>query len=121
MSSQDKQRHVVARAEDLPPGTRSIVRIHGREIGVFNVDGAYYALLNHCPHRAGPLCQGRLRPLVTSTGVYQVDHKREGEILKCPWHQWEFDIRTGRALFDPKLRVRTYEVVREDDFIVLYL
>ena len=46
---------------------------------------------------------------------------REGEVLKCPWHQWEFDIRTGHAIYDPRLRVRTYEVLQEGEDVVLYL
>lgn len=55
-----------------------------------------------------------------STGVYGVAHEREGEILKCPWHSYEFDLRTGRALFDPRLRVKTYSVQQEGDEIVIY-
>lgn len=116
-----RTRVVVAPAHELPPGARKIVAVDGREIGVFNVKGEYFALLNYCPHRAGPLCHGRVGPLVTSADVYQMDFEREGEILKCPWHMWEFDIRTGRALFDPKMIVRTYEVRQEESDIVLYI
>ena len=116
-----KTRHVVTAAADLSPGMRKIVEIAGREVGVFNVGGHFYALRNLCPHKGGPLCRGRLRPLVVSHGVYRVHHRREGEILKCPWHQWEFDIKTGRALLDDNLRVKTYPVSREGDEIVLYL
>jgi 3-phenylpropionate/trans-cinnamate dioxygenase ferredoxin subunit len=114
-------RHIVAPAADLPPGSRKIVTIDGREIGVFNVNGSFYALRNLCPHRSGPLCKGRLRPLVVVTELYQLGHEREGEILKCPWHQWEFDIKTGQALYDERLRVKTYTVVQEGDEVVLYL
>lgn len=113
--------YVVACATDLAPGQRKIVAIDGREIGVFNVQGEFYALRNLCPHRSGPLCLGRVRPLVVTTGVYQRDYEREGEILKCPWHQWEFDIKTGQALYDEKLRVKTYRVVQEGEDVVLYL
>ena len=116
-----KTRHVVAAAADLPPGQRKIVEIGRREIGVFNIGGKFYALRNICPHKGGPLCRGRLRPLVVSPGVYQIDHQRENQILKCPWHQWEFDIETGRALYDDSLRVKTYPVRREGEDIVLYL
>ena len=115
------QRYVVASAAELPSGQRKIVTVAGREIGVFNVNGQFYALRNLCPHRAGPLCHGRLRPLVTSPGVYRLDHEREDEILKCPWHQWEFDLKTGRALYDENLRVRTYRVAQEGDEVVVYL
>ena len=114
-------RHVVARLNELPPGSRRIVQIDGREIGVFNVQGSFYALRNLCPHRSGPLCLGRVRPLVLAAGLYQVDYARDGEILKCPWHQWEFDLKTGQALYDPHLRVKTYRAVEEGDEVVIYV
>jgi 3-phenylpropionate/trans-cinnamate dioxygenase ferredoxin subunit len=116
-----KNRHVVARAADIPPSGRQVVMVDGHEIGIFNLEGEYFALLNRCPHRAGPLCHGRLRPLISSEEVGQVSHAREGEVLKCPWHQWEFDLRTGHALYDPRLRVRTYAVAQEGEEVVLYL
>jgi nitrite reductase (NADH) small subunit len=121
MAKQQAARHVIALAAELPSGQRKVVTVNDHEIGVFHIGDSYYALLNYCPHRAGPLCQGRLRPLVTSEGVSQVGHEREGEILKCPWHQWEFDIKTGQALYDPKLRVKSYRVAQEGDEVVLYL
>ncbi len=121
MASRSAKRHAIAKAEDIPPGGRKIVTVDGREMGIFNLDGSYYALRNICPHRSAPLCYGRLRPLVTSPGVHQIEQEREGEILKCPWHQWEFDIKTGEALFDKKLRVKTYDVRQEDDEVVVYL
>ena len=58
-SSEATKRHVVARVADIPPGERLIVDIAGRSIGVFNVDGRFYALRNSCPHQGGPLCLGR--------------------------------------------------------------
>jgi len=114
-------RHVIANAAELPPGGRKIVRIAGREIGVFNLDGRFYALRNVCPHRGAPLCLGRLRPLVVSAGVGYVAHEREGEILKCPWHMWEFDLKTGCAMHDEAIRVRTYRVAQEGEEVVLYV
>ena len=116
------QRHVVAKVEDLPPGERVIVPLGGKGgIGVFNIDGEYYALKNLCPHRGGPLCQGRLRPHVVSERVYGVRHERGSHVLKCAWHQWEFDIATGVALYDSQMRVKTYRVEAEGDEVVLYL
>ena len=113
-------KHVIATADEISPGDRKIVTVNGREIGVFNLSGEYYALRNICPHRAGPLCRGRVRPLVLPAGMTGMPYTREGEILKCPWHQWEFDIKTGQALYAPQLRVRTYRVEVEDKKIVLY-
>ena len=115
------RRHV-GRVQDLPPGSRKIVPLGGRTgIGVFNVNGKFHAVKNVCPHQGGPLCQGRLRPHVRSSGPYHVTWEREGEILKCPWHNWEFDLKTGRALYDPRLRVRAYRVTVERDDVYLHL
>ena len=113
--------YVVARADEIAPGQRKIVNVAGREIGVFNLHGEYYALRNVCPHKAGPLCLGRVRPLVVDAGVYGVDYVREDAIIKCPWHLWEFDIKTGRSIHDSHIWVRTYSVRQEGGEIVLYL
>jgi len=112
---------VVATATELAPGKRKIAVVGGCEIGIFNIAGKFHALRNICPHKGGPLCTGRLRPHVVSPGVYQIDYERDKEVLKCPWHQWEFDVQTGRALYDPSLRVKTYKVRQEGEEIVLYL
>jgi nitrite reductase/ring-hydroxylating ferredoxin subunit len=106
--------HVVCRAEELPPGHRRIVQVNGLSIGVFNVKGTYYALLNRCPHRSAPLCQGRITYGVVGNHRGEYETVREGEILRCPWHGWEFDITTGRSWFNPhRVRVKSYGVVVE--------
>ena len=120
-TSTSNRRHIVASIAELSPGKRKVVAINGREIGVFNVNGSLYALRNICPHRSGPLCSGRLRPLVLGDDPHHLEHERESEILKCPWHQWEFDITTGRALYDEKLRVKTYPVTQEGDDVIIYV
>lgn len=91
-----------------------LVEIAGRSIGVFNVDGEFFALRNRCPHQGGPLCNGPVSGFVSSSepGDYHVT--RQGEIVRCPWHGWEFDIRTGQSWFDPRrVRVRSYDVTLE--------
>ena len=124
------ERVVVAPAAEIEPGQRRIVvPFRGRAgIGVFNVGGAFYALRNLCPHKSGPLCTGRVsgrivadappsdRPLLVED--YEVE--RDGEIIRCPWHLWEFEIATGRCLVDPKARVKTYPVRIEDGMVVVY-
>jgi 3-phenylpropionate/trans-cinnamate dioxygenase ferredoxin subunit len=99
----------VARVEEIPPGERKIVQIGGRSIGIFNLDGDYYALRNRCPHQGGPLCDGFQFGALRSTLPGEYDYSRPGGIIRCPWHGWEFDIRTGRSWFDPeRQRVRSY-------------
>jgi 3-phenylpropionate/trans-cinnamate dioxygenase ferredoxin subunit len=109
-------RHVVGRVRDFPAGTRRIVDVEGVSIGVFNVHGSYYALRSSCPHQGAPLCLGRVMGTTVSTGPFQLEYAREGEIIKCPWHGWEFDILTGRSVFNPhRVRVRRYEVTVEPE------
>ena len=99
-------RHVVSTIQEIPPGSRRIVEIEGRSIGVFNIDGEFFALHNRCPHQGGPLCSGRLSGFPTARVPGEYRYTRKGEILRCPWHGWEFEVKTGRSWVDPK-RVRT--------------
>jgi 3-phenylpropionate/trans-cinnamate dioxygenase ferredoxin subunit len=104
-------RYIVSTTSDLPPGTRRIVDVAGRSIGVFNIAGEYFALRNRCPHQGGPLCEGRLAGLVESSGPGNYAYSRRGEILRCPWHAWEYDIRTGQSYFNPAVvRVHQFEI-----------
>ena len=108
------KRQVVARAGEVAPGQCKLVSVAGREIGVFNVDGRYFALANRCPHEGGPLCQGRIIALVQSDGPGHYALTRDREFLRCPWHGWEFDIRTGQSWCDPKsTRARQFQVTVE--------
>ena len=111
-------RHVVGRVSELPPGSRKIVTVGegGRTVGVFNVNGRYHALLNRCPHQAAPLCQGTVKGTAMPSAPGEYVWAREGEILRCPWHGWEFDLTNGRSIFNPhKVRVRSYQVTVEPD------
>ena len=104
-------RYVVAEVGEIPPGGRKIVDLDGRSVGVFHVNGEYFALLNWCPHQAARLCEGKLWSALEGSvpGDYQTS--RDGEIIACPWHGWEFDLRTGQSWCDPaRLRVRAYDV-----------
>ena len=104
-------KHVVAAVGDIPPGTRRLAQVNGRAIVVFNLGGEFFALNNRCPHRGGSLCQGRQTGLVESDGPGNYRYSRPGEIIRCPWHGWEFDIRTGQSYCDPKrFRAKAYPV-----------
>jgi len=108
------KRHVVARADEVAPGTSRIVTVNGREIGVFNVKGEFFALANRCPHQGGSLCLGKIGGLVLSDGPGNYRVVRPGEFIRCPWHGWEFDIRTGQSWCDPKsTKVRAFQVTVE--------
>jgi nitrite reductase/ring-hydroxylating ferredoxin subunit len=108
---ESRGRHVVCRVDQLPPGERMIVEVGRKSIGVFNIKGEYFALSNRCPHRGAPLCLGKVTDAVVGSERGEYSVVREGEILRCPWHAWEFDILTGRSWFNPhKVRTRGYKV-----------
>ncbi|PXY23154.1 ferredoxin [Prauserella sp. PE36] len=105
-------RYIVANTTDIAQGERKIVELEGRSVGIFNLDGEYYALLNRCPHAGAPLCEhGTVFGVASADGPdAPIDYERQRS-LRCPWHAWEFDIRTGVSFYDPRnARVRKYEV-----------
>jgi nitrite reductase (NADH) small subunit len=116
------RRVTVASLEEVPPGSVRIVSVDDRSIGIFNVGGELYALANRCPHAGSPVCRGSVGGMSEADrpGV-EVHWGREGEILRCPWHGWEFDIASGRTVTEPVKRIPTYPVFVEDGRIVLEL
>ena len=78
---------------------------------MFNVNDEFFALINRCPHQGAPLCRGAIvsRLVAPEPGDYRLE--RPGEMLRRPWHCWEFDIRTGQSWCDPeKITVRNYPI-----------
>lgn len=93
----------VAKAEDVPPGTATVVEVGGVELALVNVNGTFYALQNECTHAGGPLGEG--------------DMVEEFE-LECPLHGSVFDVRTGEPTVPPADEpVATYDVVVEDGVV----
>ena len=85
----------VAQTSELSPGTGKVVEAEGRNVAIFNVEGTFYAIDNTCTHRGGPLGEGELN----------------GEIVTCPWHGANFNVKTG-AVTNPPARagVRSFPV-----------
>ena len=107
-------RFVVGKADEIPPGGRKIVMAAGRSIGVFNVDGRFYAIRNRCPHQGAALCEGKLWGVLKADVPGSFEYEGSKEILTCIWHGWEFSVKTGQSWCDPqRLRVRSYQVSTE--------
>jgi nitrite reductase/ring-hydroxylating ferredoxin subunit len=107
------KRHPVAKASDIPPGGRKLVRAGSAEVGLFNVGGELRAYRNVCPHAGAPVCTGRVSGTSMPSGVYEYIYGMEGCVLRCPWHGWEFDLRTGGHLVDPRNRLKAVPVESE--------
>lgn len=105
------RKHEVCFADEIPQGGRRIVDVAGRSVGIFHLDGGYFAVRNACPHKGAPLCKGAIDGFVTGEKPGEFVFQRDGEILRCPWHGWEFELRTGESVFNPhKVQVRSYPV-----------
>jgi nitrite reductase/ring-hydroxylating ferredoxin subunit len=104
--------HEVGDLAEFPPETHKIVAIKNIEIGIFNVAGTLYALPNVCPHQYGPLSKGPVGGMMScnATTNWKFHWGRSGEILTCPWHGLEFDIKTGQCLAPKKFSVRSFPV-----------
>ncbi len=91
-------------------------------IGVFNIRGQFFAIRNHCPHQGAPLCLGKIYATYRPVDRQEFEPALEDRVLRCPWHGWEFDIMSGKGLFDRKSRVMTYEVrIDQDDNLIVCL
>jgi len=91
----------VATLSELAAGTCKPVEAGGKVIALFNVEGSVYALDNTCLHRGGPLGQGTLN----------------GDVVTCPLHMWEYNVRSGEKVNSPGVKVATYPVQVEGDDI----
>jgi nitrite reductase (NADH) small subunit len=90
--------HTVARVDDLPPGTVTTVYAGDEPVALARVGDEFFATQHACLHLQGPLGEGRL----------------EDHVLTCPWHGWQYDVRTGENEFDRALQLKTFEVRVED-------
>lgn len=111
----------VAAVEELPAGSSKVFEVQGRSIGVYNVKGEYYAVHNYCPHQGAELCKGPVCGTTLESRVYEFNYGRDQEILRCPWHGWEFDLKTGKSLFSERVRVRKYPVLVVDNQVCIEL
>jgi len=84
----------VVGTNDVAPGTGMVAEVNGQTVAVFNVNGTFYAIDNTCVHRGGPLGEGEL----------------EGDIVTCPWHGWQYNVKTGTSTTNPSACVKTYQV-----------
>jgi len=94
-----------ANLSEIPVGSIKEVQVAGTPVALANVGGKLYAINNTCLHRGGPLGQGQL----------------EGTVVTCPWHGWQFDVTTGKAVMNPSAGVGCFrtEVQGEEVYVDL--
>lgn len=114
----------VCSVSDFGESRRKVFAAGGIEVGVFKLGDEFFAYENKCPHLEGPVCRGKILPLVmeavaadgTSTG--RVFSKERFNVI-CPWHGYEFDIRTGVHPTDKRVRLRRVPVRVADGTVVV--
>ena len=109
----------VAKLSEFKDGDRRIVFAGDNEIGVFRHEGEFHAYSNFCLHQGGPACEGITRGKVVD--LYDKERQFLGQNydndephIICPWHGWEYKLKTGECAPDPKLRLKRHEVVQRD-------
>lgn len=119
MSEQIVKRQLVAKKEELIENGRKIVAVDGHEIGIFYVDGEFFAWRNYCPHFAAPVCEGKVCGTRLHSDVYEYKLGLEGQVLRCPWHGWEFNLKTGKHLVDEDVKLRGVELEIDEQYIYI--
>jgi nitrite reductase/ring-hydroxylating ferredoxin subunit len=111
----ERQRHRIGKSEDFAVGEMKLVKIGEREIGVIRLrDGELRAVMNRCPHKGAPICHGIVGGVWDSAGPGNLTFDDARHVLICPWHGFEFDLRTGREVcWKRATSLRLYPV--EDD------
>ena len=98
----------VGPADEFPTKQMRIVDVGERQIGVVRWVDRVFAVHNLCTHQGAPVCHGVLSGRLVAARPGELTLDESAPTLACPWHGWEFDLATGRALLDDKLRIRTF-------------
>ena len=89
----------VAKKSEIPEDTGKRVEVNSKEIALFKVDGKVHAIYAHCPHQGGPLDEGGCT----------------NGLVMCPWHGWEFNVKTGACTFNDAIKQPVFKVKEEGD------
>jgi nitrite reductase (NADH) small subunit len=113
---------VVGRVGEIAEGDRKVISCDGTEIGVFLVDGELVAWYNQCAHRGGPVCQGRIfqrvwEPVDEHGETRMLQHDPGHKRIVCPWHGWEFDLKTGRHPAGSRFALRKAKLEIADGYV----
>ena len=115
------EKHAVAAVDEVVPGSARVLTVAGLEIGLFAVAEGYRAYRNFCPHAGAPICRGEITRLPGPSSGANADVASERQILRCPWHAWEFDLATGENLAAPTCRLESFPVEVIDGQLVVSL
>ncbi len=97
--------YLLCKQDEIPEGKGRAFEAGTRTVAVFRSNGKFFAVANKCLHRGASMCDGAIAD--------------GGATIRCPWHNWTFDLATGRNMLDPTETIRTYPVRAEDGHLIL--
>jgi nitrite reductase (NADH) small subunit len=111
--------YMAGNVDDYADGARKVVVCGDKEVGVFRIGNEFYAWHNRCAHRAGPVCQGRimkrvLEPVASDKTTRSQAYDEAESHIVCPWHGYEFSIRSGFHQGNSRVRLRKAELTIRD-------
>jgi nitrite reductase (NADH) small subunit len=113
--------HAVGSVEEIRRDRCRRVEAGGRRIAVLSVGDRFFAVHDRCPHKGASLCNGTVGGTFVSSVPQEYLYGKENEVLRCPWHGWEFDLETGRSLLEPdSVQVKVYRVTVAGDTVVVH-
>lgn len=107
-------KHHVGPGSDLEIGESLLVEINGVEVAIYHTENGFFAMSNYCVHQGGPMCEGPVTGTVSQDSSGELTYDANQEVVKCPWHGWEFDLESGEHLSRPQYNQPTYEVEQQD-------
>ena len=97
--------YLLGKLEDIPEGKGMAFQAGRTTVAVFRSKGKLFAINNRCVHKGASMCEGELTD--------------GGKVVRCPWHNWAFDLTTGEHCYDRKEKIRTYEIRLDGDEVIL--
>ena len=97
--------YLIGGVDDIPEGKGRAFQAGPRTVAVFKSKGKFYAMANRCAHRGASMCDGEIA--------------EDGAVVRCPWHNWSFDLATGEHRLDHNEKLRCYRVRVDGDKIIL--
>jgi len=97
--------YLLGKLDDIPEGKGRAFKAGKTTVAVFRANGKVYAISNRCVHKGASMCEGEITD--------------GGKVVRCPWHNWAFDLATGTHCYDPNEKIRTYEVKMDGDQVIL--
>jgi nitrite reductase (NADH) small subunit len=97
--------YLLGKLDEFPEGQGRAFQAGNRTVAVFRVNGKVYAIANRCTHKGASMCDGKLA--------------EGGTVVRCPWHNWSFDLASGAHCLDPAEKLRTYDVKIDGDQVIL--